>query len=123
MAQGFLQSFNSNAEVFSAGTIPSSVVNPRAVKVMSEAGVDISSHRPENVNIYLEETWDYVITVCDNARETCPVFTGKVEHRLHMGFEDPSLFEGNEEDTMEEFRRVRDLIKTAFYNFYLENMI
>ncbi len=90
MAQGFLQSFDKNIEVHSAGTEPAAQVNQKAVKVMSEVGIDISQHKPKLVDIYLNEVWDYVITVCDDAKETCPVFFGKVKHRLHMGFEDPS---------------------------------
>ena len=122
MAHGFLQSFDENLEVRSAGTFPASEVNPLAIKVMLEAGIDISSHKPDNVNRYINEKWDYVITVCDNARETCPVFIGDVKHRLHMGFEDPSLFVGNEEDTLAEFQRVRDLIKISFQKLYLDKL-
>jgi arsenate reductase len=70
------------------------------------------------VNRYLNEEWDYVITVCDDANETCPVFPGKVMHRLHFGFEDPSKASGSEEFIMSEFRRIRDEIKTTFYIFY-----
>ncbi len=122
MAHGFLQSFDDNLEVYSAGTFPASAVNPVAIKVMSEVGIDISGNIPENVSSYIGEKWDYVITVCDNARETCPVFIGDVKHKLHMGFEDPSLFIGNEKDTLAEFRRVRDSIKTSFQNFYLDKL-
>jgi arsenate reductase (thioredoxin) len=89
MAQGFLQSFDKNIEVHSTGTEPAKQVNQTAVKVMSEAGIDISQHKPKLVDIYLKNEWDYVITVCDDANETCPVFIGKVKHRLHIGFEDP----------------------------------
>jgi arsenate reductase len=81
MAQGFLQSFDNNIEVYSAGTAPAKQINQKAVKVMAEAGVDISSHYPKQVDFYIHDEWDYVITVCDDANETCPVFTGKVKHR------------------------------------------
>ena len=87
---GFLQSFDKRLQVFSAGTEPALKINPMAVNVMKKAGIDISKNKPNNVDKYLNEEWDYVITVCDHANETCPVFPGKVRNRLHMGFEDPS---------------------------------
>ncbi len=122
MAQGFLQSFDRNIEVHSAGTYPAFEVHPKAVKVMQEAGIDISKNYPKSVTEYLNDEWDYVITVCDHANETCPVFTGKVKHRLHIGFDDPSQAFGSEEYILSEFRRVRDLIKERFYQFYGENL-
>jgi len=118
MAEGFLKSFDTNMHVRSAGTSPSGQVHPKAVQVMAEAGIDISGGKPENVDQYLDETWDYVITVCDNAKETCPFFSGKVKHRLHMGFEDPAEATGKEAEILAVFRRVRDEIKRDFYNFY-----
>jgi arsenate reductase len=121
MAHGFLQSFDGNLNVCSAGTNPTQKVNEKAVVVMKEVGIDISHHQPKSVEIYLDEVWDYVITVCDDANETCPVFLGKVKHRLHIGFEDPSHATGTEEFIRREFRRVRDEIKEAFYQFYVEN--
>ncbi len=89
-----------------------------AVKVMKEVGIDIGSHVPTNVSEYLPEQWDYVITVCGGAKETCPVFTGRVEHRLHIGFDDPSEIKGNEDYILSEFRRVRDEIKKVFFQLY-----
>ena len=86
MAIEFLQSFDKRLKVFSAGTDPAARVNPTAIDVMKRAGIDISGHSPMNVDKYLDEAWDYVITVCDNANETCPVFPGKVRHRLHYRF-------------------------------------
>jgi arsenate reductase (thioredoxin) len=118
MAHGFLQSFDKNIEVHSAGTVPAMQVNQTAVKVMDEVGVDISQHKPKLVDIYLKDEWDFVITVCDNAKETCPVFFGKVKHRLHMGFEDPSHATGTNEYILSEFRRIRDEIKNSFYTLY-----
>jgi len=123
MAQGFLQSFDKNIEVCSAGIIPASRVNSRAIKVMAEVGIDISMNTPKSVNEFLDDQWDYVITVCDDANETCPVFLGKVKHQLHMGFEDPSDITGSEDFIMNEFRKVRDEIKNTFYRFYKENLI
>lgn len=90
--------------------------------VMKEEGIDISHHTPKLVDQYLGEEWDYVITVCDHANETCPLFMGKVKHRLHIGFEDPSNATGPEEFIMSEFRRVRDQIKNEFYTIYLNNI-
>jgi len=118
MAQGFLQSFNKNIEVHSAGTDPAAVVNQTAVKVMHEAGIDISRNVPKSVDIYLKDEWEYVITVCDDAKESCPFFSGKVKQRLHMGFEDPSKASGTNEYILSEFRRVRDEIKNGFYTLF-----
>jgi arsenate reductase len=118
MAHGFLQSFDKNITVRSAGTDPSDKINEKAILVMKEAGIDISHNKPKSVNIYLDDNWDYVVTVCDDANETCPVFPGKVNHRLHIGFDDPSKVTGSEEFIMTEFRRVRDLIKNEFTKLY-----
>lgn len=118
MAQGFLQSFDNRLEVHSAGTAPGSEVNPKAIKVMAEAGIDISRNSTKSIEIYLDDSWDYVITVCDDANEVCPFFPGKVNHRLHMGFEDPSKVKGTEEVIIREFRRVRDQIENEFYHLY-----
>jgi len=120
MAHGFLESFDSKLEVFSAGTIPAGKINPKAVKVMLEAGIDISMNTPKSVNLYLDQEWDYVITVCDDANESCPFFAGIVKHRLHMGFEDPSNVSGTEEFVLNEFRRIRNEIQSAFYKFYTD---
>jgi len=122
MAQGFLKSFDNKLEVHSAGTSPATRVNPGAVKVMAEVGIDISMNSPKHVDEYLGDQWDYVITVCDDANETCPFFIGKVRHRLHMGFEDPSKVTGPDEFILSEFRRVRDEIKTEFFKFYITNL-
>jgi len=122
MAQGFLSSFDNKNEVHSAGTVPAARVNPKAIEVMAEAGIDISKKTPKSVDEFLNDQWDYVITVCDDANETCPVFTGRVKHRMHIGFEDPSNAKGSEEFIMSEFRRVRDLIKTEFLRFYNEEI-
>ena len=122
MAHGFLQSFSSEIGVFSAGTKPAEMINRKAVEVMKEAGIDISDHTPHNVSEYINESWDYVITVCGGANESCPVFVGNVRHRLHVGFDDPSDAIGSEELVLAEFRRVRDDIKTRFEQFYNDNL-
>ncbi|MDA3910146.1 MAG: arsenate reductase ArsC [Bacteroidales bacterium] len=122
MAYGFLKSMDSGLTIRSAGTEPATQVNPKAVQVMQEIEIDISTHTPHLVDEYLSETWDYVITVCDDANETCPVFLGKVKNRLHIGFEDPSYAVGSEDFIMSEFRRIRDEIITAFEIFYRESI-
>jgi arsenate reductase len=118
MAHGFLQSFDKRLKVFSAGTDPAARVNPMAIDVMKKAGIDISHHSPANVDKYLNEDWDYVITVCDNANETCPFFPGKVRHRMHIGFEDPSLFKGSYVEVLNEFYMIRNEIRDEFYKLY-----
>ena len=118
MAHGFLQSFDKRLLVFSAGTEPAARVNPTAIDVMKKVGIDISKHRPTHVSQYLNEEWDYVITVCDSAKETCPVFPGKVRHRLHIGFDDPSLVKGSYVEVINEFYRVRNDIRDEFYKLY-----
>ncbi|HEX3006406.1 MAG TPA: arsenate reductase ArsC [Bacteroidales bacterium] len=122
MAHGFLQSFDKDLTVCSAGTQASGKLNERAVEVMKEVGIDISHHTSDPVEKYLEEAWDYVITVCGGANEACPMFTGKVKHRLHMGYDDPSNLTGTNEYIMSEFRRVRDEIREGFFRFYKENI-
>lgn len=122
MAHGFLQSFDRDLIVRSAGTQPAKQVNQTAAKVMHELGIDIYSHTPELVDKYTDEEWDYVITVCDDANETCPAFLGDVKHRIHMGFEDPSHKKGTPEYVMSEYYRIRDLIKEQFHRFYQENL-
>ena len=123
MAQGFLQSFNKNLVIRSAGTFPASEVNARAINVMHEAGIDISHNTPVNVSEYIHDSWDYVITVCDDANEACPYFTGRVNHRVHFSFKDPSNFRGTEMQIMNEFRRIRDEIQSVFYKFYNDFLI
>ena len=122
MAHGFLQSFDKNMDVFSAGTKPAEKVNPMVVKVMSETGIDLTNQTPKNVSLYLEHEWDYVITVCGGANKSCPMFTGKVKNRLHIGFDDPSEVTGTPEFINSEFLRVRDEIRMRFYDFYLQEL-
>ena len=98
MAEGFLKSFNKNLDVVSAGTEPSEEVHPKAIEVMREYEIDLSKNKPKHVNEFLHESFDYVITVCGGAKETCPMFTGDVKHRLHIGFDDPAEAEGSEEN-------------------------
>lgn len=118
MAHGFLQSFDKSLTVRSAGTEASGKLNPNAVKAMKEIGIDISHHTSDSVDLYLGAEWDYVITVCGGANEACPAFMGKVKHRLHMGFDDPSHAVGSDEFVWSEFIRVRNEIKETFSKFY-----
>jgi len=122
MAHGFLQSFDSSHTVCSAGTEASGKLNANAVKAMKEAGIDISHHTSDPVEKYLGNEWDYVITVCGGANESCPTFSGNVKNRLHIGFDDPSHATGSDEFIWSEFVRVRDEIKKAFFLFYKENL-
>lgn len=117
MAEGFIRTLDPEFEVFSAGTRPEKEVNKYAVAVMKEIGIDISSQYPKNAEKFTGEAFDYVITVCDNAREVCPVFTGDVKHRLHIGFNDPFGAKGSEEEILEVYRKVRDEIRRDFRKF------
>ncbi len=122
MAETFLKSFDKNLEVYSAGTQPSKEVHPNTIKVMQELNFDLSSNRPKNVNKFIDTPFDYVITVCDGAKESCPVFSGNVKHRLHIGFDDPAEVKGTEQFVLSEFRRIRDEIKNRFHDFYLSKL-
>ena len=122
MAHGFLKSFDGRLYVESAGTEASGKLNLKAVEVMQEVGIDISGHTSDPVEKYLNDAWDYVITVCGGANESCPAFMGKVKNRLHMGFDDPSHATGTPEFIENEYYRVRDEIKEAFYKLYTEEL-
>jgi arsenate reductase (thioredoxin) len=118
MVEGILKNLDPALQVFSAGTEPAKAVSRRAISVMQEIGIDISKGSPKNVDLFLKLPFDYVITVCDHANETCPVFIGKVNKRLHMGFPDPTKYEGEPEVVIQEFRRVRDEMLFKFTEFY-----
>ncbi|UCC41439.1 MAG: arsenate reductase ArsC [Candidatus Aminicenantes bacterium] len=110
MAEGLLNSlYGDRYQACSAGTEPS-VLNLYAIQVMAEIGIDISKNRSKSINEFMKEKFDYVITVCDHANETCPFFPGGMK-RLHRGFEDPASFKGIEADTLSVFRRIRNEIK------------
>lgn len=120
MAEGILRKLAGDSfNVFSAGTRPS-VVNPLAVKAMQEIGIDISSHRSKSVNEFGNESFDFVITVCDRAKETCPIFPNDTQ-RIHWSFDDPAEAEGSEEERMKEFRRVRGEIVRRLQLFVSAN--
>jgi arsenate reductase len=102
-------------EVFSAGTRPSHV-RPEAIAVMREIGIDISGHRSKSVDEFAGQSFDYVVTVCDNARDNCPIFPGAGE-RIHWSFEDPAAVQGSEGERLAAFRRIRDQIHERVKKF------
>lgn len=113
MAEGLLRALaGDQIDVFSAGTKPSTV-NPLAIAAMDERSIDIRSHRSKSLNEYLEQQFDYVITVCDSAAENCPVFPGRAQ-RIHWSFPDPAAAQGSEQERLATFRQVRDAIETQF---------
>ena len=118
MAEYLLRSFDPELEIYSAGTEPGKQINPRTLKVMLELGLDLSKSKPKNIDRFITSSFDYVVTICDDAREVCPVFQGLVKNRLHIGFEDPAIATGTEAQVMETYRMVRDQIKFKFLSFY-----
>lgn len=121
IAEGYLRFFaGSKAEVFSAG-IETHGVNPRAIQIMREDGIDISGHTSNNVDEYVDINFDFVITVCDNANERCPYFPSTAK-KLHYNFPDPAKAKGSEEEILSEFRRVREMIKAYCDKFVKENL-
>ena len=122
MAESFLRSFDQDLEIYSAGTNPSKEVHPKAIKVMQEIGIDLSSNYPKDVNKFIDKQFDFVITVCDHAKENCPVFSGKVSNQVHIGFYDPAEATGTEDEILKVFRNVRNEIEIEFRNFYEKNL-
>jgi arsenate reductase len=122
MAAGFLKSFDKRLDVYSAGTQPAAGINPHAVAAMQESGIDISAGVPKSVNQFTSQSFDYVITVCDDADKNCPNFSGKVGRRVHIGFIDPAAATGSEEHIMNVFRQVRDEIKQKFSDYYAKEI-
>jgi arsenate reductase (thioredoxin) len=118
IAAGFLQSFDPRLEVFSAGTVPAARINPDAVRVMNEIGIDISGGHPRHSDEFAAQPFDYVITVCDDADRNCPLFSGKVGRRMHIGFADPALATGTDEQILAVFRNCRDEIQARFRELY-----
>ena len=119
IAEGFLNSlFASNYKAYSAGLKPS-ILNPYAFEVMKEIGIDLSNQSSKSIEKFKEVNFDYVVTVCDNAKETCPFFLGK--KIIHKSFEDPASFKGNIEDTLKFFRKVRDRIKEFIIETFGKN--
>ena len=113
MAEGFAR--EAGWQAYSAGTKPEIEVNPNAVKVMAESGIDISKQTPQSVDEFIENNFTIVATVCDNARESCPNFTGDYSQQIHRPFKGPALAKGSTETILEAFRIARDEIKTWIY--------
>jgi len=121
MAEGYLRHFaNDKAEIYSAG-VETHGVNPKAILTMKEDGIDISNHTSNNIDEYKNIDFDFVITVCDNAKERCPYFPTKAK-RFHYNFPDPAKATGTDEEIMQEFRAVRQLIKNYCDNFTADNL-
>lgn len=121
MGEGlFFQEGGDGYEVFSAGTRPSHV-RPEAIAVMREIGIDISGHRSKSVDEFAGQPFDYVVTVCDSARDNCPVFPGGTV-RLHWSFEDPAAVEGSETERLAAFRRIRDQIHERVKAFFRDQV-
>jgi len=121
MAEGYLRLFaGDRADIFSAG-LEAHGLNPRAVAIMKEDNVDISSHTSDTLDKYLNIPFDYIITVCDHAKEHCPFFPGNAQ-RIHAGFPDPAKAEGSEEEIMQVFRSVRNQIKEFCKAFAEKNL-
>lgn len=117
MAQACLQHLDARLCVRSAGTHPALNTHPLAIEVMKEAGMPIRDLQPHDVREFTHEEWDFVITVCDHARETCPVFVGAVKHQLHLAFPDPAEAKGTKEEKLAVFRETRDRIVLSFKDF------
>ncbi len=121
MAEGIINHFlGDRIEAFSAGTMATSV-NPWAIRSMQEIGIDISGHRSKSIDEFKGQTFDYVMTLCADAAEQCPLFFGGVK-RMHMGFDDPAAATGSEEEIMESFRRVRDAIRDRLLQFFSQEL-
>lgn len=121
IAEGYLRHFaNGNAEVYSAG-VETHGVNPKAIAIMQEDGIDISNHTSNNIDEYFDIDFDFVITVCDNAKERCPFFPTKAK-KFHHNFSDPAKATGTDEEINEQFRQVRQQIKEYCERFVAENL-
>jgi len=118
MAEGILRSLDPSLQVYSAGTNPAEHVHPKAILAMKEIGIDISQAKPKSVSDFLSQSFDFVITVCDDADKNCPFFTGVVKRRVHIGFIDPAKATGSDSEVTAVFRQVRDSIKVRFAEFY-----
>lgn len=123
MAQAILQSFSNKIEVYSAGTKPAKNVHPFAIKMLKDLQLSTENLYPKKVNTFLNTSFDYVISVCGGAKETCPAFIGKVKYRIHIGFDDPDKLEGTSDEILKEFKRIRNEIYVDFHNFYLKKIV
>ena len=118
MAQGILKFLSPRLDVQSAGTNPAARVNPLAIRAMQEIGLDISGETPKSVQQFVSQSFDYVITVCDDADKNCPNFSGKVGKRVHIGFPDPAAATGTDAEKILVFRKVRDDIRSRFTEYF-----
>ena len=115
MAEGLLKYYKKDWEIYSAGNKPKGL-NPLAVEVMSEKGIDISSYKPKHIDLFLNKQFDCIITVCDNAKESCPVFHGNAKY-IHWSLKDPAVAEGTKEEKLNAFRKTRDEIQNKVLKF------
>ena len=115
MAEGFLKYYKKKWEIYSAGIKPTGL-NPLAVEVMLEKGIDISGYKSKSIDLFLNKKFDYVVTVCDNAKESCPVFPGNAKH-IHWSLKDPASIEGTKEERLNVFRKTRDEIHNRVLEF------
>jgi arsenate reductase (thioredoxin) len=121
ISEAVLRSLDPRLDVYSAGTEPAAQVNPYAVRVMREIGIDIAGAKPKAADPFLTQSFDYLITVCDETDQNCPVFRGKIGTRAHLGFPDPAKVAGTEQK-LAAFRQVRDDIRTRFTEYYEKNI-
>ena len=115
MTEGFLKHYKKDWGIYSAGTKPKGL-NPLAIEVMSEKGIDISGYKSKHIDLFLNKKFDYVITVCDNAKESCPIFPGNAEY-IHWSLKDPAATEGTKEERLNVFRKTRDEIHNKVLEF------
>lgn len=124
MAEAFLKELDPALEVKSAGIVPAEKVHPLTVKAMAEIGLDISDSKTTNIDDYIKQDWDYVITVCDLEKEHCPYFQGNVKFSVNLKFVDPLAYKGNDDFLFTLISQTRDYIKTEitdFYNYFIKN--
>ena len=122
MAEAWLRSFDDRLDVFSAGIRPEKEVSPFAIEVMKAVNIDIRQQYPKPVGDFMNDDFDVVITVCDNAKKACLVFTANVKHHLHIGFEDPADATGNSDEILMVYQKVSIQIRDAFYKLFIEEL-
>jgi len=122
IAEGFLKFFIPQAEIYSAGTFPAQKTHELAVQVMSEINIDISNSYPKNVDKFINHNFDYVITVCNEAKDECPTFSGNIGKKINLSFIDPATAQASGNDLLTLFRNVRDQIRNELFKFYMSNI-
>ncbi len=122
MVEGFLKSLDTKINVFSAGIHPEIEVNPNAVKVMEEINIQIKNQKPKVAEIFSQDNFDFVITVCDYANTHCPIFKGEVKQRMHIAFDDPAKAKGSDDEILAVYRKTRDAIVEEFSGFYIREI-